>query len=161
MGDTMYITIDTNILYKGFNVNSMECTALMMLFFYRDELILAVDMCNSEIIKEYRKELNSNEFFQKWYTAISQKQIAFFPGKLSSSIKNELLKRKFHEPPDHVFVAVALNSDKIIITEDSDYGKGEEAKANTPEKQEVLRYMSQDLGLTVMNSKEGLTFLTT
>jgi len=70
-----------------------------------------------------------------------------------------LLKLGFHEASDQIFTAVALHSDKNIITQDSDYGKGKEDKANEPEKQAVLRYMTEILGLNVMDSKEARAFI--
>ena len=56
----------------------------------------------------------------------------------------------FHEPEDHVFVGVALSTDKTIVTDDSDYGVHGET-----DKQQVYEYMRDELQLTVFNSEQA------
>lgn len=156
----MQIVLDTNILVNGCNLKNFECTVLLTLFYKNERLIVAFDSDNSQILREYRQNLCENEFYQKWYSALCQSsQVVYYSGKLNTRIKQELENRKFHELADQTFVAVALNADKVIITEDSDYGKGKEEKASTAQKQEVLRYMTVDLGLNVMDSNQALIFV--
>ena len=139
-------------------MKSLDSLKLMMTFYDNDQLAIVLDY-EGIMEKEYR-QLNDNETYQKWKTAMFQgNQIHYVSGKLEQRIKQELQKRGFHEPTDQAFVAVALHSDKNIVSEDSDYGKGNEARANTPEKQEVLRYMTEDLKLNVMDSIEALEFI--
>lgn len=160
MSETLLrVVLDTNILIKAFcpQYLSLDCWALISCFYGNVNLGIAVDY-DGEIVKEYRQNLHDNEIYQKWYVAIGN-QISYCDGKLEHSLKTTLVKNGFHEPTDHVFVAVALHADKQIITEDSDYGKGKEEKANTPEKQQILSYLTEQLRLHVMDSREGLAYI--
>ncbi len=156
----MKFVIDTNILIKGFQLHSIECFALIGLFYDNAALSIAFDVEKSVILQEYRQNLNHNEMFQKWLVAMFQANKVFYvSGKLEEKIRKKLVKFGFHESSDQTFVAVALHSDKNIITEDSDYGKGNEERAGETAKQNVLRYMTQDLKLNVMDAKESLEFI--
>ncbi|MCP4395996.1 MAG: hypothetical protein GY801_01620 [bacterium] len=156
----MRFVLDTIILVKASTVKSLDCLKLMMTFYNNDQLAIGLDY-EGVIDKEYR-QLNDNETYQKWKTAMFEgNQIHYVSGKIEQRIQQELQKRGFHEPTDQTFVAVALHSDGNIVSEDSDYGKGDDERSNTPEKQEVLRYMVQDLKLNVMDSVEALEFIST
>lgn len=153
------VVLDTNILVKAFlpQYYSLHCSALLSHFFENINLSIAIDY-EGVIVGEYRQNLQDNEMFLKWYGAMGY-QISYCSGKLEHSIKKVLINKGFHEPTDHVFVAVALHADKQIITEDSDYGKGKEEKANIPEKQKILSYLTEQLNLHVMDSREGLAYI--
>jgi len=156
----MKFVIDTIILIKGFQLHSLDCFALIGHFYDNSALAIAFDTEKNIIVKEYRQNLKHNEMFQKWLVAMTEANKVFYlSGKLEQKIKKKLVKLGFHEPSDQVFVAVALHSDKNIITEDSDYGKGNEERAGETAKQNVLRYMTQDLKLNVMDAKESLEFI--
>ncbi|OQX14810.1 MAG: hypothetical protein BWK80_41500 [Desulfobacteraceae bacterium IS3] len=155
----MRFVLDTNILIKAFNNQSPDCIALVWRFYGDSNLGIVFDSGERMIEKEYRQNLQHNEMYQKWLVSMSGCQISYMSGKLNAKIKSKLEKLGFHESSDQVFVAVALNSDKNLVSEDSDYGKGNEARANSPEKQEVLKYMTESLGLNVMDSIEGLRFI--
>jgi hypothetical protein len=49
-------------------------------------------------------------------------------------------------------VAVTLNSGQVIVTEDSDYGKGKDEKAK--EKQHILEYLTTHLNIKVYDVDE-------
>ncbi len=156
----MRFVLDTNILIKAFNNKSLDCYALVLCFYRNSKIGIVFDSDECIIEGEYRKYLQHNEMYQKWFVAMSEGcQISYMSGKLNAKIKRKLEELGFHEPSDQVFVAVALNSDKNIVSEDSDYGKGNEARAKSPEKQNVLKYMTESLGLNVMDSIEGLNFI--
>ena len=160
----MEIALDTNILIKGFKEGVPSCSAVLYHFYGNYRLKILWDYLNENqeciVRKEYEQNLRDNETYQKWITALSEgDQISYRSGKLSTRIKSKLVSRGFHEPTDHVFVALALVSDKCIITEDSDYGKGDNPKALEPEKMEVLRFLTEELYLKVLNSEEGIIFL--
>lgn len=160
------VVLDTNILIKACRHESPDCIALIWEFYKRPHLSIVLDDDDKDVILgEYQRNLHDNEMYQKWYTTMKYTkdavagQISRVSGKLSNSIKKALINKGFHELTDHVFVAVALYTDKELITEDSDYGKGKEEKANMPEKQQVLSYLTQQLHLHVMDSPEGLAYL--
>jgi len=62
-----------------------------------------------------------------------------------------------HEPTDHVFIAVAFNSDKHLISEDSDVGKG--PKGNQPPHCKALEYLTHTMGITIYDAQEAVTNL--
>jgi len=138
---------------------SLDCFSLVGIFHSESKLGIALDF-EEKILGEYRKNLQNNKAYQKWLNAMYfKKTISYQSGKLDEKVKRKLNELGFHEPSDQVFVAVALHSDKNLVSEDSDYGKGDEVRANSPEKQEVLKYMTESLGLNVMDSIEGLNFI--
>ena len=89
----------------------------------------------------------------------NKNKVEFQDGKISNEIGRKLTEKGFNEANDKVFVVVALKTDKNIITEDSDYGKGKEEKAKIKEKQAVLKYMTEELELNIMDYEEGKTYL--
>lgn len=160
----MNLVLDTNILVKGFEDAVPSCQAVLYHLFNNYELKVVFDTCdengNTVVMKEYIDNLGDSKFFHKWYKELhSSQQISYFTGKLTNNIRQKLIRKRFHEQTDQTFVALAIESDKVLITEDSDYGKGDKIDAQEPEKQEVLRYLTQDLFLNIMDSKEGLPFL--
>ncbi len=154
----MRLTIDTNIFIKAFDEAeySMDCDIFVIgSFVSNPERSLTLDFEDS-IRKEYCKNLSSNQRFIKIYTALElQGRISFISGKIDKIHKDNLISLGFHEPEDHAFVGTAVNADRILITEDSDYGKGPNQKAQTPEKIQVLQYMSDTMKLQVLDSIEA------
>jgi len=158
-----WFVLDTCILKRAFDLQSpdfsLDCFSLVGIFHSESKLGIALDF-EEKILGEYRKNLQNNKAYQKWLNAMYfKKTISYQSGKLDEKVKRKLNELGFHEPSDQVFVAVALHSDKNLVSEDSDYGKGDEVRANSPEKQEVLKYMTESLGLNVMDSIEGLNFI--
>jgi hypothetical protein len=58
---------------------------------------------------------------------------------------------------DRVVVGLALDSDRYIVTEDSDFGKGSSIKAS--EHRDVLDFLTARLGLTVHDATEACSWL--
>lgn len=154
----MRLTIDTNILMKAYAATddySLECASFIMGFYNNKEHLITFDY-DGKIRKEYFDNLSENEQFIKLYTALEhQQRFDFVSGNLYSQHKKQMISLGFHEPEDHVFVAVAFHSDQIIITEESDYGKGPSSKANDPKKQAVLAYLKNIMALQVFDSIEA------
>lgn len=151
------IVLDTNVLIKGFLEGNADCNSIIYSFYTNKLNILVFDITNTQIIKEYRSNLSDSELYQKWYAALAQGNKFFYTnGTLSIKIKSDLLKLGFHEASDHCFVASAYETDKVLISEDSDYGKGKEEKAK--DKIEVLRYMTEQIGMRIMDYNEGRDF---
>ncbi|KEO82828.1 hypothetical protein [Tumebacillus flagellatus] len=154
----MRVVVDTNILVKGFSEFDMVKTHLLLHYFYhKPENSIVID--HGDIVrKEYYDEVGHIDLFQKWYTfMVSNNQIEYHDGKLPKKIAAKLKELGFHEHEDQTFVALALNTDNTIITEDSDYGKGkpEKAEKNLP----TLRYMEDELELRVLDAEEATRFL--
>lgn len=75
------------------------------------------------IMKEYRDNLSGNRDFEVFYINLHERnKIRWVNIIENEKISIGLIKNNFHEIEDHVFVFTALASDKIIVTEDSDYG---------------------------------------
>ncbi|MGM0882444.1 MAG: hypothetical protein ACQEXQ_15570 [Bacillota bacterium] len=149
----MIIVVDTNILVKGF-IEKDPATLFTFLttFYNRKAQLLPLDY-EGVVMKEYRDNMKDDPLFQKWFVHLqNSNQIQYVNGTLDLKIRKKLLELGFHEETDQTFVAVSLNSGKIIVTEDSDYGKGKEEKAI--EKQAVLDYLTVKLGLEVYDVNE-------
>jgi hypothetical protein len=154
----MRLTIDSKIWVCAFSENreewSFDCESFLYKFIDSSHS-LAVDY-ERKVLKEYDDNLKRNERYRAFYRRLdSSHRIEFVDSSLISKHKGSLLALGFHESEDQVFVGVASNSDKTIITEDSDYGKGSNPKAKEPGKQAVLKYMTAEMGLRVLDSIEA------
>ena len=74
-------------------------------------------------------------------------------------ISKTLIGMGFTGEVDRIIVALALETrnDRYIITEDSDFGKGDTEKAK--EHKDVLDYLTNQLQLTVHDANESLSSL--
>ena len=74
-------------------------------------------------------------------------------------ISETLVDMDFTGEVDRIIVALALETrnDRYIITEDSDFGKGDTEKAE--QHADVLQYLTNQLQLTVHGANEALSFL--
>lgn len=152
----MRITIDSNIWVCALSQDkwSYDCESFLHKFMDSGHS-LTVDY-ERKILKEYDHNLKHNERYRAFYKRLdSSRRIEFVDSSLTGEHKGKLLKLGFHESEDHVFVGVACNADKTIITEDSDYGKGTNPKAKEPNKQAVLKYMTTEMGLKIFDSIEA------
>ena len=112
--------------------------------------------CHQKIEHEYRKKLGGTEMFEKWYKEATID--CRFQGKLSERNLTALTKLGCHESSDHVFIAVAIESpDKILLTEDSDMGKGVKGQEMTS--RQILAHLTDTLKLEVFDANEALEFL--
>ncbi|OOZ99817.1 hypothetical protein BHL51_12875 [Bacillus cereus] len=151
------LVLDTNILIKAFIDFDVIANGLAYNMPNNEKFELAIDY-DSKIIDEFNDNLKNSPPYQKWIQSMyANNQVVYKNGKLDRKIKEKLNSLGFHEPEDQIFVAVALQSQKTIVTEDSDYGKGDMPKAI--EKKPVLDYMNTQLGMTVLDSEEGLEFV--
>jgi predicted nucleic acid-binding protein len=92
-----------------------------------------------QIEREYRKLLGGTEMFEKWYKEATID--SRFTGVLRDRHRTKLTELGCHEPSDHVFIAVAIESpDKILLTEDSDMGKGIKGQDVIPRR--ILTYLT-------------------
>jgi Putative inner membrane protein (DUF1819) len=78
-------------------------------------------------------------------------------GRLENRHAMHLKTLGCHEPSDHVFVAVANNAGRYLVTEDSDFGKGHVNRSLA--KARVASYLKEKLGMTVHDAKEARSHL--
>lgn len=149
-----HLTVDTNILIDGFANHSIDHTSFLHLFTRdRIEYGLALDQ-EGEIQKEYEKNLGNNDFYRKWLNRLFQLQsICIVPGKLSKRHGKKLKSHGCHQKSDHTFIAVAEKSGKVLITEDSDFGKG--PNGNQPPHDKALEYIQNVIGIRVLDVTEA------
>jgi hypothetical protein len=108
---------------------------------------------------EYWKNARECEFFEKWYKEMETGyKISYSPATLNKRIADSLHEMKFTGEVDRILVALALKTgnDKYIITEDSDFGKGDTEKAE--QHADVRHYLTNQLQLTVHDAEEALRF---
>ena len=148
----MDLVIDTNIFVHAKDMDrvyGMNCLMFLSNFLQCDDK-MALDYKN-EIWQEYQDNLSEYKFFQEFYKQMQwQNRFAFADSKINRKEENKLIELGFHEAEDHVFVGVALNTGKTIVTDDSDYGANGE-----PDKQKVYEYMQTELHLNVWNSEQA------
>jgi len=78
----MKFVLDTVILINACNAKSLDCLKLMLAFYRNDRLAIVLDY-EDVINKEYR-QLNDNETYQKWITAMFQSnQVHYVSGKIT------------------------------------------------------------------------------
>lgn len=146
--------IDTNIWINGCVQDKEyyrpECAEFLWLFAHNPKHMLALDYTR-KMVQEYEDNLEKNIMFQQIYKKLSRTgRIHYCSETLPEKHFCELKKRGFHEPEDMVFAGVCFNSDKFLVSNDSDYGThGEE------EKKEVYDYMKNNMGMTVVNSDDA------
>lgn len=147
----MRIAIDTNILMMAYGMQESR---------HQEVAIWACrngnQVCHDHagvIEKEYRKRLGDLEGFRKWYRRLQQvNAIDYCRGDLNPSYVNKLCKLGCHEPTDHVFIAVAYHTDRILVSEDSDVGKG--PKGNQSPHCDALSFLSHELNIMVLGANE-------
>jgi predicted nucleic acid-binding protein len=150
----MHLTVDTNILVNGFKRPSLIHLCILAAISSTRKTI-CMDSKGS-IEREYRKNLSGIELFEKWHKEVVVD--SRYSGSLSSRHILALEQKNCHEPSDHVFIAVAHeSSDKILLTEDSDMGKG--SKGHEEIHRQALAYLQDTLGLRVYDASEALGLL--
>lgn len=151
----MRVTVDTNILINAFQKFSRLHQGVLSLI-EATEAVICLDI-GQMITHEYRKELSGVEQFEKWYQEMFTCFDSRYKGRLPSKHVKKLTKCGCHEDSDHVFIAVAWESGRILLTEDSDMGKG--PKGQIPPHDQALAYLESVLNLTVHDAQEALSML--
>jgi len=148
----MRVVIDTNILVGAAkDLSTDHIAVLTLLYIFKQSLMLDYE---EVLLGEYRDNVGRCVLFQKWYQAMQTGQlICWGNGHLPQRMAAELRRRHFHESEDQVVVALAVHGDKYIVTEDSDFGKGNIVRAI--EHRDVLAYLTHDLRLIVHNAREA------
>jgi predicted nucleic acid-binding protein len=149
------VVVDTNILCEAVEHSVKHLTVLTNLHQFRHSLVLDHQ---GQLFREYQDQVGQCDFFQKWFKELQTSQLVYWcNGCISKYVARELCHRQLHEPEDHVVVALAMNSGKYIVTEDSDFGKGDSNRSI--DHQDALLYLTNDLGLTVHDADEACEHL--
>lgn len=147
--------MDTNILvraYIDFEPDYLEVTTLAVKKFQ-----LCLDFGNI-IDKEYRSNLDRSLGFQKWYKRLKDKNGVYLcDGKLPKKHRSRLAGLGCHEPSDHVFIGVAFHTDRVLLSEDSDVGKG--TRGGESPHPAALRYLTENMHIRVFDAGEARDFL--
>lgn len=147
------VTIDTNILIKAFEDREPIHNLIVNKSVLQDGPKIGVDF-DDVVLGEYRKNLKSNLGFNKWYKKVSQRGgFSFVNGRLPEKHKKNLRPLGCHEPTDHQFLGVALRTDRIFISEDSDVGKGPNGCVEPHIS--ALKYITDDMKVNVYDADEA------
>ena len=161
----MKIALDTNIICKACDLNdpNMGCVGVMTKILHDAHHAILHDT-DGKLIDEYRNNAGEYKFFIKWYHEMKKKEngINYLFVDLDRNYKKiseTLIGMGFTGEVDRILVALALETrnDRYIITEDSDFGKGDTEKAK--EHSNVLDYLTNQLQLTVHDANEALSSL--
>lgn len=160
----MKIALDTNIICKACD-HDWDCIGVMSRI--RDDANHGIlHDTGNKLSNEYWRNARGCELFEKWYTAMGSKEngIHYLLIDLDRNYRKTsktLVDMGFTGEVDRILVALALetrnDNDRYIITEDSDFGKGDDRKAD--EHKDVLQYLTNQLQLTVHDAKEALSTL--
>ena len=151
------VVFDTNILVQAFEKLESD-HQFILLAITQKKFLLGWDTQGS-ICKEYEKNLYRSENYRKWLQKVQQLGQISYVGKSSLPVthKQFLETHGCHEASDHGFIGVAFHSGKILVSEDSDIGKG--PKGHQPPHMEALNYLTTKMGLSVYDAKEACEHL--
>ena len=163
----MNIALDTNIICNACDSNdpNMGCVGVMARILHDASHGILHDT-GGKLLNEYRNNAGEYRFFIKWYHEMKKKEngIHYLFVDLDRNyrkISETLTGMGFTGEVDRILVALALetrnDNDRYIITEDSDFGKGDTEKAK--EHNDVLQYLTNQLQLTVHDANEALSNL--
>ncbi|MCD8059438.1 MAG: PIN domain-containing protein [Bacteroides fragilis] len=151
------IVIDTNIWLKAMDTDfyNGNCDFALHKIIKNPQWHIALDdrkCIKNEYDKNIYKYLTEPRRYEHYWKKLYGEQRVYYTfSKLDKRHKEQLKRRGFHEPEDQIFVGTAMNADKVIVTEDSDYGVHGE-----PEKQAVATYMQGEMRLQVYSAEEFL-----
>ena len=150
----MIVTVDTNIIVNACKGRSWDHIDVLSLIRTHSHA-LGVDT-EGNILAEYRRNCSGIELFEKWFVEVWQRVVQV-SGRLDARHAERLKRLGCHEFSDHVFVAVACETDRYLVTEDSDMAKGHVNRALA--KDGVARYLRETLKLTVHDAVEARNHL--
>lgn len=155
----MIITIDTNIIVQAFEEEEPDHRLVIGLVI-KGKHKLGCDVNEGGIIlQQYKKNIRKNTLgYSKWIKRLYQLNAICFQSKydISNKHKTRLSRLQCHEPSDLVFIGVAFHSDKILISEDSDVGKG--PKGHIPPHCDALSYLTKEMELTILDAEEACQY---
>lgn len=148
------VSVDTNMLISAFVNAEQEHMDVVQWIGGRERICWDfADM----VRQEYERNIGKTVFFQKWIARLKQRNaIEWCDGRLDRKHVSKLTPLGCHEPTDQAFIAIAYRTDKLLITEDSDMGKG--TKGHEEPHCSALRYLADEMGINVMSAEEACEF---
>ncbi len=111
------------------------------------------------LLRGYEGNVGGHALYKKWYSEIIKKSCTYYCSHhVARKIVTRLKKKGLHEDEDHLIIGLAINSDKYIVTEDSDFGIGCDVCAQ--EHSDVLEYLNV-IGVKVHNATDACNYLST
>lgn len=151
----MRVVVDTNIIVKA--VKEHEPDHLGVILSIRQKHTLVLDF-ERRLLGEYEDNLGREALYRKWLKELErQTRIEWSNGHLDNAHRQRLIQLGLHEEEDHVIVALADHTDRYIVTEDSDFGKGDSVRAQAY--MGVLSYLTGTMGMTVHTAAEAVLCL--
>lgn len=154
----MVITIDTNIIIFAFNEQEPVHRDVVGLIGRNGRKLGCDANLNGTILREYKNKVGENQGYKKWIKRLLQLDAIRFQStyNISRSHKDRLYDLQCRGQSDLVFIGVAYHSGKILISEDSDVGKG--PKGYLPPHCDALQYLTENMGLTVLDAQEACDY---
>lgn len=144
------ITLDTNILVEAYSEHEPDHMYVVSTVVQVGTLCIDTE---GQILREYERNLGTAPGYRKAYQRLVQRQaIHYCSSHLSTRHVSKLRASQCHEPSDHIFIGVAYNSGRILVSEDSDVGKG--PKGHESPHCDALKYLTVDMGLKVLDARE-------
>ena len=146
----MIVAIDTNILVKAFNDSEPDHQSIVGVVGRRFKICHDFE---GMIRGEYDRNLGGTKAYRKWYIRLQQVQaIHFCTGKFPEKHRAKLTNLSCHQSSDHAFIGAAFNSDRILVSEDSDVGKG--PRGSVKPHYDALAYLTGDMKMRVYDAAE-------
>ena len=153
----MRVVVDTNIIVKATEYNMNHLRVLLAISATEKEHKLVLDYEN-KLLREYEDNAGEHSLYRKWFKELqSGSKIFWSNGNLNQTHSQALIRHGLHEPEDHVVVALAANTDKYIVTEDSDFGVGNPQRAQSHSG--VLTYLQRTMNITVHTAAQAVSNL--
>ncbi len=146
----MIAALDTNILVRAFRDSEPDHQSIIGL------IGRSIKICydfEEVIVREYEANVGRTPGYRKWYARLQQVQgIHYCTGKFPRKHRSTLTTLGCHEPSDHAFIGTAYNSGRILVSEDSDVGKG--PNGHRKPHCDALNYLTNTMSLNVYDAIE-------
>ena len=159
--DIERLVVDTNIMDNAFMAGKEPCakqSAGKVLFFIADSMNMVIaldkaDMGDSPfILKEYRKNLGGYRYFEVYWMNLQGMQKVVYVQGVCSKEADKVFDDWGLQEEDRVFLYTAMGADKIIITEDSDFGVGK----GKEQYKHRFDYITNDMGVMIFDANHFL-----
>ena len=142
----MIVTIDTNILVNAFlnmKISYLEVVEFKYLKIALDEKKIVED--------EYQKICGSSSIYRKWFRRLEQNQsIHLDNGDLAVEHQTKLNSFGCTGLINYTLVAVASNTDKVLVTENNLFGKNTYSSTGAS----ILKYLKDDMKIQLYSASE-------
>ncbi|MCI0694044.1 hypothetical protein L0337_18805 [candidate division KSB1 bacterium] len=153
----MKVAIDTNIIIEAFVAGKTTSLKFVLMLVPEENSEPRLFLChdhNNVISHEYEKNAGAQIAFRHWYKSLKDRKVFYFcNGRLPKDHLSRLIVSGCRKPSDHVFIGVAFRSNGILVSEDSDVGKG--PNGHLPPHCDALQYLINEMGMRVYDVQEA------